>query len=155
MAKVCYSPRRLLAVSHHILNKLTIETRLLIQDKWQYMMSITPLSCCLCSNSDETRDHLFIDCSFSRDIWRRMLLKLSDPGHHSDSWMQLLAWTSSPPSKSLRTLRSIAVLAIIYNIWAERNNRIFKNQMENTSDLFEHVNRNVRNTISARRQESF
>lgn len=47
----------------------------------------------------------------------------------------------------MRALRNIAVQAIIYNLWADKNNKIFKNQMSTTLDLFKLVDKTVRNTF--------
>ncbi|KAG5404426.1 hypothetical protein IGI04_010545, partial [Brassica rapa subsp. trilocularis] len=54
-------------------------------------------------------------------------------------------------SKSQRALRNIAVQAIIYNIWAERNDRIFNNKALTPLERFNLVDKNVRNIISARK----
>lgn len=112
---------------------------------------LTPLTCCLCLAADETRDHLFIDCSFTKDIWKMMLLRLSESRQGFDSWNHLLAWYTSVSSKSIRALRGIAVQTIIYSLWIERNNRAFNNQVNTTSDLFKQVDRTIRNIISARK----
>ncbi|KAF3602060.1 hypothetical protein F2Q69_00034053 [Brassica cretica] len=78
-----------------------------------------------------------------------MLQKLSSTRLTFHSWMQLLNWPSTAPVRPLRILRSVAVQEIVYNLWAEKNNRIFKNKVLTTSELFKIVDRQVRNTISA------
>ena len=89
----------------------------------------------------ESRDHIFIECPFSKDLWRRMLQKLSSTRFTFHSWMQLLDWPSTTPIRPLRILISVAVQAIVYNLWAERNNRIFKSKVLITSELFKIVDR--------------
>ena len=111
----------------------------------------TPTSCCLCSSSDESRDHIFAECDFTKELWRRMHAKFSGVTNTFDSWPQLLAWCSQNASKSQRALRNIAVQAIIYNIWAERNDRIFNNKALTPLERFNLVDKNVRNIISARK----
>lgn len=130
---------------------VTVQDRLPTRSRLAAWGLLTPTICCLCLLSDESRDHLFIDCPYSKDIWKMMLQKLSLTTLSFDSWAHLLTWPASAPNQSMRTLRSIAVQTIVYNIWTERNNRIFKNKMLTTSDLFKIVDRTVRNTISARR----
>lgn len=110
-----------------------------------------PTTCCLCSTSDESRDHLFVDCPFVKILWSLMLGKLSETPITFTSWLQLLDWTSSGSARSPRTLRSIAVQAVVYLTWTERNNRVYKNQMLSASEIFKLVDRTVRNTISARK----
>lgn len=112
---------------------------------------LIPTVCCLCSTSDESRDHLFVDCSYIKILWDLLLRKLSESHIIFTSWLQLLCWSSSDSSRSPRTLRSIAVQAVVYYTWIERNNRVYKNQMLPASDLFKLVDKTVRNTISARK----
>ncbi|CAN7125978.1 unnamed protein product, partial [Brassica rapa subsp. narinosa] len=112
---------------------------------------LTPISCCLCSSSDESRDHIFVECDYTKELWRQMLIKLSDTTRTFDSWLHLLAWCSLNTNKSQKTLRKTAVQAIIYNIWTERNKRIFNNQVLAPSDRFKLVDRTFRNIISARK----
>lgn len=76
-----------------------------------------------------------------------MLLRLSETSYIFDSWAQLLTWYSTNTDQSMRALRNIAVQAIIYNLWADKNNKIFKNQMSTTLDLFKLVDKTVRNTF--------
>lgn len=76
-----------------------------------------------------------------------MLLRLSETNYIFDSWAQLLTWYSTNTDQSMRALRNIAVQAIIYNLWADKNNKIFKNQMSTTLDLFKLVDKTVRNTF--------
>ncbi|WZY76441.1 hypothetical protein YC2023_022825 [Brassica napus] len=112
---------------------------------------LTPTTCCLCMCADESRDHIFIECPFSKDLWRMMLQKLSSPRLTFHSWTQLLNCPSTAHVRPLRILRSVAVQAIVYNLWTERNSRIFKSKVLTTSELFKIVDRQVRNTISARK----
>ncbi|CAG7879221.1 unnamed protein product [Brassica rapa] len=126
-------------------NRLPTRTRLA---SWGMLI---PTVCCLCSTSDESRDHLFVDCSYIKILWDLLLRKLSESHITFTSWLQLLCWSSSDSSRSPRTLRSIAVQAVVYYTWIERNNRVYKNQMLPASDLFKLVDKTVRNTISARK----
>lgn len=112
---------------------------------------LIPTSCCLCSVSDETRDHLFVDCPYIKILWGLMLRKISGSLISFTSWTQLLGWSSSDSTTSPRTLRSIAVQATIYHTWTERNNRVYRSQTLSASDLFRLVDRTIRNTISARK----
>ncbi|XP_048596317.1 uncharacterized protein LOC125578074 [Brassica napus] len=89
---------------------------------------LIPTSCCLCSASDESRDHLFVDCPYTQIIWSLMLKKLSEVSITFTSSLQLLSWSSSTSTRSPRTLRSIDVQVIIYYTWTEKNNIVYKNR---------------------------
>lgn len=53
------------------LNRLPTRTRLA-----SWGMNITR-ACCLCNCSDETREHLFLNCRFSLQIWAQAFARLS------------------------------------------------------------------------------
>ncbi|KAF3496837.1 hypothetical protein DY000_02057223, partial [Brassica cretica] len=138
-------PKHALTMWVAVLDRLPTRNRLAL---WGML---TPISCCLCSSSDESRDHIFVECDFTKDLWRkqcslscRVQPPLSSPGLS-------LAWCSQNISKPQRTLRNIAVQAIIYNIWAERNDMIFNNKLLTPPDRFKVVDKTARNTISARK----
>ena len=51
-----------------ILNRLPTKERI---KSWGLEVDET---CVLCRNAEETRDHMFFDCDFSRQIWKEVLL---------------------------------------------------------------------------------
>lgn len=81
------------------------------------------LTCILCGSSDETRNHLFFECSYSKKVWFDILEKLNIISA-SVSWEIILPWlVTVAPNRYV----SLAVLqgwqACINEIWAEHNRR--------------------------------
>lgn len=51
-----------------------LHTKMLTKDRLRkWGMEINP-TCFLCNQGDETRDHLFAQCKFTKQVWAKMLL---------------------------------------------------------------------------------
>lgn len=85
--------------------------------------------CVLCDCTWETTSHLMIHCPFSRDIWKALLLKLNlMPASCNDVYELLDSIISriDQQSEGAITLSKLLFNAYVWNIWAERNCRIFR-----------------------------
>ncbi|KAG7578379.1 Reverse transcriptase domain [Arabidopsis thaliana x Arabidopsis arenosa] len=127
------------------LNRLPTMDRL---SSWGLPVSTT---CCLCSASTETRDHLFTDCSFTRVIWDKILSRLGLPLVPFVTWDSLLRWTKVQSSSSPPTLRLIILHALVYSVWRQRNNLIHNQISIPPLNVFRDIDRQIINTITARR----
>ena len=78
--------------------------------------------CCICSIAIESRDHLFLSCAFSSEIWKLVFMRLSPSLHLFNTWSELLSWLRSSSSSAPSTLRKVTAQATIYHIWKQRNN---------------------------------
>ncbi|EXB36980.1 hypothetical protein L484_018358 [Morus notabilis] len=83
--------------------------------------------CMLCRNENETSDHLFLHCSFALKIWHKIL---------GEFWLQWVFRRSIPDlmgldvsagwNKKVSRLWNIIILASLWALWLERNNRTFE-----------------------------
>ncbi|XP_039140503.1 uncharacterized protein LOC120277716 [Dioscorea cayenensis subsp. rotundata] len=81
-------------------------------------------TCVLCYNNSETVDHLLIHCEFASRIWAfyvNNLHLLTAPISLDQVW---ITWIPSLEAHR-RTFWDLLTRAIFWNIWLERNNRIF------------------------------
>lgn len=101
---------------------LAILNRLPTADKMRaWGLNISPV-CKLCGQEDESRSHLFIMCSFSKQVWKQVLM-LCGIMRNVQDWNYELFWAvknSKGKTLSARILQS-AWCAFIYEIWRERN----------------------------------
>ncbi|XP_039019830.1 uncharacterized protein LOC120151446 [Hibiscus syriacus] len=104
-----------------LLNKLPTRDRL------PRMGISTDGICVNCSNSNETRDHLFSHCSLATDLWNS-ILNLNGMKTTYLSWEDMVSKAcSSWKGKSLlTTILKLSWTAFIYSLWQERNQRIFQ-----------------------------
>ncbi|KAG7552757.1 Reverse transcriptase domain [Arabidopsis thaliana x Arabidopsis arenosa] len=110
----------------------------------------TPTTCCTCNREIETRDHLFLHCDYSSQIWSIVLSRLGQPRLNFTDWSDLIVWLSSSSGSQSLTLKRLTVQVTIFSIWKERNNRL--HNMVSTSHLviFNQIDRSIRDSILAR-----
>ena len=89
-----------------------------------------PSRCPLCTSAEETVDHLFLFCDFTKDVWNAVLwpYAVSLPG----TFMELISeWAALSPfclnnKISLKIIWMWIPKFLCWKIWLERNNRVFK-----------------------------
>lgn len=104
--------------------------------------------CIFCSDSMETRDHLFFNCPFSAEIWRNLTHKLLDSNYtnHWDTILRLLV-NSHQNNLTLFLLRYTFQVSI-HTIWRERNGRRHGEAPTRLSQLVKCIDKQVRNRLS-------
>ncbi|XP_039066047.1 uncharacterized protein LOC120211619 [Hibiscus syriacus] len=106
---------------------------------------LTDASCGLCGTVLESRSHLFIDCSFSREVWN-VLLQLCGLRMQWLSWDHSLCWlVSNLKGKSLLVhILKLAWTGFVYFIWDERNRRCFRGMMRSVDTIVNIIKEAVR-----------
>jgi len=97
---------------HLLLNGLPTRARL---SKWS--TGINP-TCPICRRSNETVDHIFTDCSFSKLVWDLLPNSYRKPPPSSS----ISYWFWNQPSESDCTVGTVNY----WNLWKTRNNYIFE-----------------------------
>ncbi|KAH0715022.1 hypothetical protein KY284_007927 [Solanum tuberosum] len=84
-------------------------------------------TCCLCHLQEESREHLFVQCTYVRRLWVRILRWMNKPMYNATRWEQHLQWTISNAKGKSKEAQLFKVMyeEITYGIWNERNQRIF------------------------------
>lgn len=110
-------------------------------------------TCILCNTSNETRDHLFFDCSYSAVIWEALARKTNCRSF--TSWDQsLLHMSHRTGTKSERLLGILAWQTSIYFIWTERNGRIHRQNFRAATSIIKTASALIKNKISSFRDRS-
>ena len=86
--------------------------------------------CRFCEVHDETVDHLFFACDFTREIWRCCCLALHLSFGPHDITFELVVLRLPQLMKASRggILTRLSFLTWLFTIWEERNARIFDHQ---------------------------
>ena len=94
--------------------------------------------CVLCNGPLETGLHLSLLCPFAKAVWSQVLswenfdvqLPQQDP--------QCLAWweevASKVPKQERRTFNGVLIY-VVWNLWKERNRRIFENEHKTSEQV--------------------
>ena len=133
---------------------LAVQNRLWTSDRhairgWPHQ----PL-CQLCRCHPETGRHLLFECRYSKRIWSEASIWLHCPSIMQsqasskptilDYWKDVVAMPS-PSRKGMKT----AVILITWEIWKERNARIFNNKYTTPSATFQRIKTESKNWILA------
>lgn len=110
-----------------------------------------PTVCPLCASLPETRDHLFLSCRYSYDVWSLVFTRCNPPHQRIANWTELLSWIRTTHSRRMLLLKKLAVQAVVFHLWKQRNNLIHNNVSVPPSIVFKAIDRELRNIISSRR----
>ena len=79
--------------------------------------------CLLCGTQQESRNHLFFECTFSAEVWRAALLRLR-VYNAPTSWESVIDWLSAFSGDRQHKLVVLQIWqGCLYEIWKERNSR--------------------------------
>ena len=111
--------------------------------------------CSLCIRNLETADHLFMECNFSLQVWDRVATWIREPlmapanwrtTHELRLWYLDLARGASPLRRE--GVRSVIMLAS-WEIWKERNNRVFNRKCNSCVQVFRAIQEEAKVWIRA------
>ncbi|XP_010431231.1 PREDICTED: uncharacterized protein LOC104715533 [Camelina sativa] len=105
--------------------------------------------CTLCSNGVETRDHLFLHCSYSLQIWHLVLPRLGLPQLMFVDWQTMIHWLLGHSKALPSTLKKLVTQATVYLIWKERNSRCHRGPLTSPAVLFRVLDRTTRDILLA------
>ncbi|XP_016164319.1 uncharacterized protein LOC107606819 [Arachis ipaensis] len=92
--------------------------------------------CVLCKMGDENVHHLFLGCNFSWQVWGAWIshvgLHWIYPGTVKEHFQ---SWTEFSSNKEERKRWMVCFCAIMWNIWLERNRRIFQNKEKGAQEV--------------------
>ncbi|GJV26340.1 RNA-directed DNA polymerase, eukaryota, reverse transcriptase zinc-binding domain protein [Tanacetum coccineum] len=79
-------------------------------------------------------------CSFSSDVWNRAQM-MGDMKLNMNDWHKIIQdMSDAGNSNSIKSIiRRLLLAASVYHIWQERNNRIFKDSMKSSVDVFKGI----------------
>ncbi|XP_070014563.1 uncharacterized protein LOC142175548 [Nicotiana tabacum] len=91
----------------------------------------------LCQLNDETRDHLFVSCSFTKTVWQKVLQWMRRQEVIGDNWGQHQEWiTQRAKGRSYGAQLYIMVYAeVTHGVWIERNMRIFQQRSRSADSI--------------------
>lgn len=124
---------------------LAMHNRISTGDRMLIWGNVTNPGCILCQHQLETREHLFFDCRYSKEIWLNLTCKLF-PSRSSSRWQDVTALLSDPslPKLELYLLR-YSFQVTLYSVWRERNNRRHGAPPTLPSAMIRVIDRQIRN----------
>ncbi|XP_013589706.1 PREDICTED: uncharacterized protein LOC106298174 [Brassica oleracea var. oleracea] len=109
-------------------------------------------NCCICNHYMEDREHLFLRCRFSEEIWITVTKRLGYRPVLFHTWTAFVEWLGLRDSTCPSTLRKLVSQVTIYKIWIERNNRIHNDISSTPQVIFKKIDRQVKDAILVKKQ---
>jgi hypothetical protein len=102
--------------------------------------------CPFCKRCTESVDHLFVHCRFTLRIWDKTKEWLGAPelhytpmeGQSFPEW-----WSAMSTRQNRKGVASLAML-MLWEVWKERNNRVFNNKRASSQVVFDRVKNEAR-----------
>lgn len=117
---------------------LAVKDRLWTADRLQRRGLPYTTRCQLCCQVDEDSTHMFLGCSFSREVWYHTLLPLRLHRFTPTGLQELQEWwptiSSSVSSTHRKDLNSV-IAATLHFIWLERNSRVFEHKASTAANV--------------------
>ncbi|GJZ85640.1 hypothetical protein Tco_0650979 [Tanacetum coccineum] len=100
----------------------------------------TSLLCPLYSKVNDSHSHLFFLCEFSKDVWKRMAAKIN-LNKIDFIWEEVVneLLEKNNGNNIWSTVKRISLVAVVYFIWQERNQRIFRGEKRNSNKLYDDI----------------
>ncbi|CAN1151748.1 Transposon TX1 uncharacterized 149 kDa protein [Linum perenne] len=116
---------------------LVFKNSIATTDNLQRRGFIFPNRCVLCGRAAESVDHIFIHCAFTTQVWSKLSSTLSIHGPLPSSFKDLLLmWKYMNCAPHFAVVREVLIHSVIWNIWLERNDRIFRDSIRSTQQVF-------------------
>ena len=105
---------------------------LLNKERLKHWGRINDDICVLCGASTESLNLLFFQCVYSKNVWKIVQYRNGTRGAGS-TWEEEVqnAIKENSGSSFEARIKNLSLVASVYYIWQERNNRIFKNAAHN------------------------
>eukprot|EP00253_Pinus_taeda_P007997 PITA_07997 len=129
---------------------LLSHNRILTWDNLRKRSFSGPSICLNCKQVEETSIHLLQHCHLGRQLWEKAIFRCQK--YHrvqGDLKATLRNWQQSPyQSRLLNLLWQLIPGLLMWNIWKERNRRIFKNQYQTVDQIWIILLRNLKESLS-------
>ncbi|KAM1375219.1 hypothetical protein ACFX2I_025682 [Malus domestica] len=88
----------------------------------------SPQWCALCKSGEESVNHVFLHCPYSIQIWWNLLKEAGASWVTPKGCFELLStkFEGLGKGRKAKTLWGSLLLALFWNIWLERNKRVFE-----------------------------
>jgi len=98
--------------------------------------------CVLCNQEQETAAHLILHCSFALSVWQKMQIWTQQLVQMPIGYSEIIDWWQKElaqlPKKTRRTKAAFMMYGA-WNIWKERNRRIFEHKEGSPADVMHKI----------------
>ncbi|XP_057839274.1 uncharacterized protein LOC131049246 [Cryptomeria japonica] len=123
--------------------------RILSGDCLRKMGFVGPFRCVLCEKAEEDVDHLLLNCEFAQEAWLFGLQRLNWKGPMAGNLCDWLdSWLVSGKPSTFATVWKILPSIVLWELWKERNRRVFEGKAENRQRFLIRLERAISELVS-------
>ena len=114
---------------------------------------IPGILCLLCGSQLETHEHLFFQCTASKQVWNLVQTK-ADIQVPVLPWDQLIVWLATNWKGNMLSMqiRKLCLSSMIYLLWRDRNQRFHTNSVSRLDEIALSIIEQVRLKLSTYRR---
>ena len=102
--------------------------------------------CSLCNQEQETAGHLILHCSFAKLVWQKIGTWTQQLVRAPDDSLEIIDWWEKElaylPAKK-RRLKAALLMYCAWNIWKERNRRVFDQVQKTPAEVMQEIKAEV------------
>ncbi|GAV59508.1 zf-RVT domain-containing protein, partial [Cephalotus follicularis] len=150
-AKIVWFPGAILR--HSFCMWLTFHKVHTTLDKLQRLGIVQSSQCPFNCGHDESLNHLFFECSFTKAVWSKVLKLNNCPVPTDWSWESTTTWAMGRTigTQFHHWMRRLGLVASIYHYWRERNNKVFRQTIASPSQVADLITFDVGRKAATRR----
>ncbi|XP_071726798.1 uncharacterized protein [Rutidosis leptorrhynchoides] len=125
---------------HAFILWLAVQNRLSTQDRLKKWYPNEQIECSFCGNQEDSHSHLFFRCEFTSQVWNKVKRMLVYKGLNNGLLHIVQDMAKYTAIKDIRNiLNKVAIGAVVYYIWMERNRRIFRKVKKSVNEVSDEV----------------
>nr|QIA97952.1 hypothetical protein AP_R.00g000480-v1.0.a3 [Amaranthus palmeri] len=130
---------------------LAIQNRLATRDRLAKWLELTDDRCVLCNNASESAHHLFFDCRNAKEIRAKIFNFLSWNLNEANFHDEIQCMSKLNKKKTDRAKLIVGLWTeMIYNIWMQRNRKIFDNHSFNQKEVIDCIVFRIAGRVNSR-----
>ena len=107
----------------------------------------------MCQMHEETTNHILDECNFAGKIWKegeRIFRKKAKQNGHPN--LTIAQWQHQPfSSKILNRIWELFLGFVVWEVWIERNNRVFKDKAKTEKEVWDTLKTHIQETLKLTR----
>jgi len=131
---------------HKFFAWLLVQCKLLTADKLMARQWPCNPMCSLCNQEQETAGHLILHCSFAKLVWQKIGTWTQPLVRAPDDSLEIIDWWEKElaylPAKK-RRLKAALLMYCAWNIWKERNRRVFDQVQKTPAEVMQEIKAEV------------
>jgi len=127
---------------HKFFAWLMVQCKLLTTDKLLARHWPCNPICSLCNQEHETAAHLILHCPFARLVWEKMEIWTQQLIRPPQDGLEIIVWWQTELAqlpKKIRRLKAALMMYCAWNIWKERNRRVFELKQGTPSEVLHEI----------------